>query len=67
MDKQWDLLYSTRNYVWSLVMEHDNVRRKNIYMYVWLGHLACSGKLTEHCKPLIIEKIKIIIQIKKIQ
>ena len=24
------LLYSTRNYVWSLVMEHDNVRKKNV-------------------------------------
>ena len=28
------LLHSTGNYVWSLVMEHDNVREKNIYMYV---------------------------------
>ena len=28
------LLYSTGNYVWSLVMEYDNVRRKNVYMYV---------------------------------
>ena len=23
------LLYSTGNYVWSLMMEHDNVRKKN--------------------------------------
>ena len=22
------------NYVWSLMMEHDNVRKKNVYMYV---------------------------------
>ena len=28
------LLYSTENYVWSLVMEHDNVRKKNVYLYV---------------------------------
>ena len=28
------LLYSTGNYVWSLVMEHDNVRKKNVYIYV---------------------------------
>ena len=28
------LLCSTGNYVWSLMMEHDNVRKKNIYMYV---------------------------------
>ena len=34
------LLYSTGNYVWSLVMEHDNVRKKNVYIYVCLGHLA---------------------------
>ena len=24
----------TGNYVWSLMMEHDNVRKKNVYMYV---------------------------------
>jgi len=28
------LLRSTGNYVWSLMMEHDNVRKKNVYMYV---------------------------------
>ena len=28
------LLYSTGNNVWSLVMEHDNVRKKNLYVYV---------------------------------
>ena len=28
------LLYGTGNYVWSLVKEHDNVRKKkNVYMY----------------------------------
>jgi len=28
------LLCSPGNYVWSLMMEHDNVRKKNVYMYV---------------------------------
>ena len=28
------LLYSTGNYVWPLVIEHDNVIKKNVYMYV---------------------------------
>ena len=28
------LLYSPENYVWSLVMEHDNERKKNVYMYM---------------------------------
>ena len=28
------LLYSIGNYVWSLMMEHDNVRKTNVYMYV---------------------------------
>ena len=27
------LLCSTGNYIWSLMMEHDNVRKKNLYMY----------------------------------
>ena len=27
------LLGSTGNYVWSLMMEQDNVRKKNVYMY----------------------------------
>ena len=28
------LLCSTKNYVQSLMTEHDNVRKKNVYMYV---------------------------------
>ena len=28
------LLYNTENYVWLLVMELDNMRKKNVYMYV---------------------------------
>ena len=39
------LLYSTGNYVWSLVMEHDNVRKRNIYMYLLLGHIAMQQKI----------------------
>ena len=48
------LLCSTGNYVWSLMMEHDNVRKKNVYMYVYI--MLYSRKLTEHCKPAIMEK-----------
>ena len=30
----------TGNYVWSLMMEYDNVRKKNVYMYVnWVTML----------------------------
>ena len=25
------------------MMEHDNVRKKNVYMYMWLGHLAVEN------------------------
>ena len=28
------LLCSPGSYVWSLVIEHENVRKKNVYMYV---------------------------------
>ena len=28
------LLCSTGNYIWSLMMEHDNVRKRNVSMYV---------------------------------
>ena len=28
------VLCSTGNYVWSLVMEHENVKKKNVYTYV---------------------------------
>ena len=34
------LLYSTGNSIKSFMMEQDNVRKRNVYMYVWLGHLA---------------------------
>ena len=52
------LLCSTGNYVQSLMMEHDNVR-KRMYtcMCDWVT-LLYRRKLTEHCKPAIIEKNK---------
>ena len=34
------LLCSAGNYVWSLMMEPDNGRKKNVYMDVSLGHHA---------------------------
>ena len=57
------LLYSTGNYGWSLVREHDNVLEKRMHtcMRDWIT-LLCSRKLMEHCKPAIMEKIKIIIK-----
>ena len=44
-------------------MEYGNVRKNNVYMYMWLGCSPCCKveKLTKHCKPAIMEKIKIII------
>ena len=54
------LPYSTGNSIWSLMMEHDNVRNKMyICMCDWVT-LLYGRKLTDHCKPTIIEKIKII-------
>ena len=49
------LLCSTGNYVWSLMMEHDHVR-KRMYtsMCNWVT-LLYSRKLTEHCKLAIME------------
>ena len=38
------LLCSTGTYIWSLVMEYDNVRKKNVYIYVELGHHAVQEK-----------------------
>ena len=56
------LLCSTGIYILSLMMEHDNVRRKEyICMCDWITWLY-SRKLTEHCKPAIMEKIKIILK-----
>ena len=34
------LLCNTGNYVQSLMMEHDNGQKYNVYMYVSLGHHA---------------------------
>ena len=52
------LLCSTGNYVWSLMMEHDNVRKKSVYICALLGHYLYSRKLTEPCKQTIMEKNK---------
>ena len=35
------LLYSTGNYVQSLMMEHDNVRKKNVYICVCVTGSPC--------------------------
>ena len=41
-------------------MMEDNMRKRmNIYVCDWVT-LLYSRKLKEHCKPTIIEKIKII-------
>ena len=48
------------------MIEHDNVRRMYICMCDWVTVLY-SRKLTEHCKPAVTEKIKIIIKRKKDQ
>jgi len=43
-------------------MIEDNVRKTMyICMYDWIT-LLYSRKLTEHCKPTIMEKIKIIFE-----
>ena len=52
------LLYSTGNYIYSLMVEHDNVRKRmHTCMCNWVT-LLYSTKVTEHCKPAITEKNK---------
>ena len=45
VDKQWAPVHSTGNYVNSRVTERDNARKKNAYLYVWLGHRAVQQKV----------------------
>ena len=51
------LLYSTRTYVLSLMMDHDNRREKSVCMCDWVTFLY-SIILTQHCKRAIMEKNK---------
>ena len=61
------LLHSPGKYIKSLMMEHDNVRKRMYtYMCDWVT-LLYSRKLTENCKPAIMEKIKIIKKIIKLK
>ena len=54
------LLQSTGNYIQSLMIEYDNVRKRMYtYMCDWVN-LLYSRKLTEHCEVAMMEKIKII-------
>ena len=50
------LLCNPGNYVQSHTMEPDNVRKKNVYIMCNWVIMLCSRKLTEHCKPAIMEK-----------
>ena len=54
------LLCGTGNYIQSLVAEHDGgwFEKKNLYIYVWLGHYALQQKLTQHYKSAIKTKHK---------
>ena len=45
VSKKFTLLCSTGNYVQSLMMEHEDLRKKNAYVYVYLGHLAAKQKI----------------------
>ena len=38
------------------MMENDNVRKKNVCV---TGTLCCTPENRQHCKPAIMEKIKI--------
>ena len=67
VDKQWDpaiyiALGTLSSHLWWNMIE-DNVR-KRMYMCDWVT-LLYSRKLTVHCKPNIVEKIKIIKKLKK--
>ena len=44
-------------------MEHDGgqCEKKNVYVCDWVT-LLYGRKMTEHCKPTIMEKIKIILK-----
>ena len=40
-------------------MMEDNVRKRMcVCVYMKLGHFALHQKLTEHCEPTIIKKLK---------
>lgn len=41
-----------------LMMEHENVSKKNVYMYVFWVTFLYSRKLTEPCKPTVMESSK---------
>ena len=56
------LLCSTGNYVWSLMMELDNVRKKNYSCICNWVTMLYRRKLTEHCKPAIMEKKSLYIK-----
>ena len=57
------ILQRIENCIYSLMMEHDNVSKgMYICMCGWVT-LLYSRKLTENCKPAMMEKIKIIFKI----
>ena len=52
------LLYSTGNYIQSLVIEHDRIQyeEKNMYIYICIMGSPCYKQiLIKHCKSTIIK------------
>ena len=62
-----DLLYNTGNYVLYLVITYNGKKYIYIYIYIythiyiymyiyiWLNHFAAHQKLTQYCKPTILQ------------
>ena len=63
-DKQEILLYSTGNYIYSLKLERDGgqCEKKNACVYIHVTGPLCSTVEIDrpHCKPTLMEKVKII-------
>ena len=60
--KRWKsnkvLLWSTRNYIQYPVINHNGKEWKKEYIYVYLNHFAVQQKITQHCKPTVLQFLK---------
>ena len=55
MDKQWDPTVQNRNYIQSLGIENDGrqYEKKNVYIYVCLGHFVVQQKLAYYKSTIL--------------
>ena len=55
VDKQQDLLHSTKNYIQHHIITYNEKEYEKEYIYIYITEFSVHPKLTQHCKSTILK------------